>query len=118
MQPSDEDPQGNILSEEEQAFIKMNDYHQTLNKEDTKPAAQPENEDISPSPEPYQRRHSKKEHEADHMKKLFATLAKKHPKTDQRTGRKARNVNCGHETSQLGHTKYVNNKNNTCPNNE
>jgi hypothetical protein len=52
LQPSDEDPQGNILTEEEQAIIKMNDSHQTPNKEDTKLAAQPENEDNSPSPEP------------------------------------------------------------------
>jgi hypothetical protein len=27
MQPSDEDPQGNVLTEEEQALIKMNDSH-------------------------------------------------------------------------------------------
>jgi hypothetical protein len=42
MQPSDEDAQGNVLTEEEQALIKMNDYHRTPNKEDAKPAAQPE----------------------------------------------------------------------------
>jgi hypothetical protein len=42
MQPSDEDPQCNVLAEEEQAFIKMNDPHQTPNKEDKKQAAQPE----------------------------------------------------------------------------
>jgi hypothetical protein len=41
MQPSDEDPQGNVLAEEEQVIIKMNDSHQTPNKADTKPAAQP-----------------------------------------------------------------------------
>jgi hypothetical protein len=41
MQPPDEDPQGNVLAEEEQAIIKMNDSHQTTSKEDTKPAAQP-----------------------------------------------------------------------------
>jgi hypothetical protein len=76
MQPSDEDPQGNVLTEEEQALIKMNDSHWTLNKEDTKPAAQPKNEDSSPSPGPKRRRLSKKEHESDHMKKLFATPEK------------------------------------------
>jgi hypothetical protein len=75
MQPSDEDPQGNVLTEEEQALIKMNDSHRNPNKEDTKPAAQPENEDSSPSPEPDLKRLSKQEHEADRMKKLFATLA-------------------------------------------
>jgi hypothetical protein len=75
MQPSDEHPQGNVLTKEEQALIKMNDFHQTPNKEDTKPVAQPENEDSFPSPKPNQKRLSKQEHEADHMKKLFATLA-------------------------------------------
>jgi hypothetical protein len=53
----------------------MNDYHQTPNKEDAKPAAQTENEDSSPSPEPDRRRLHKQEHESDHMNKLFATLA-------------------------------------------
>jgi hypothetical protein len=75
MQPSDEDPQGSVLAEKEQALIKMNDFHRTLYKEDTKLAAQPENEDSSPSPEPDRKIISKQEHEADHMKKLFATLA-------------------------------------------
>jgi hypothetical protein len=42
MQPSDEGPQGNVLTEEEQAIIKMNDSHRTPSKKDTKPAAQPE----------------------------------------------------------------------------
>jgi hypothetical protein len=53
----------------------MNDSRRTPNKEDTKPANQPENEDSSPSPEPDRRRLNKQEHEADNMKKLFATLA-------------------------------------------
>jgi hypothetical protein len=53
----------------------MNDSHRTPNKEDAKPAAKTENEDSSPSPEPDQRRLCKQEHESDHMKKLFATLA-------------------------------------------
>jgi hypothetical protein len=53
----------------------MNDSHRTPNKEDTQPAAQPENEDSSPSPEPDRRRLNKQEHKADHIKKLFATLA-------------------------------------------
>jgi hypothetical protein len=52
LQPSDEDAQGNVLAEEELASIKMSDSHRIPNKEDTKPAAQPENEDSSPSPEP------------------------------------------------------------------
>jgi hypothetical protein len=53
----------------------MSDSHQTPNKEDSKPAPQPENEDSFPSPEPNLRRLNKQEHEADKMKKLFATLA-------------------------------------------
>jgi hypothetical protein len=56
MQPSDEDAQGNVLMEEEQALIKMNDYHRTLSKEDAKSAAQAENEDSPPWPEPERRR--------------------------------------------------------------
>jgi hypothetical protein len=42
-QPSDEYAQGNVLTAEEQTLIMMNDYHQTPNKEDTKPAAKREN---------------------------------------------------------------------------
>jgi hypothetical protein len=75
MKPSDEDPRGNVLTEDELASINMSDSHRTPNKEDTKPASQPENEYISPSPEPYRRRLNKQEHEADNMKKIFATLA-------------------------------------------
>jgi hypothetical protein len=74
MQPSYEEPQGNVLTEEEQALIKMNDSHWTPHKEDTQSAAQPENKYSSPPPEPNRGRLSKQEHEADHMKKLFANL--------------------------------------------
>jgi hypothetical protein len=88
MQPSDEDPQGNVLAEEEQALIKMNDWHRTPNKEDIKAAAQPENEDRSPQPEPDWRRLSKQEHEADHMKKLFAALAENTQKQLREQGEK------------------------------
>jgi hypothetical protein len=56
MKPSDEDPQGNVLAEQEQAIIKMNDSHRTPTKEETKTAAQLENKDSSPSPEPDRRR--------------------------------------------------------------
>jgi hypothetical protein len=75
MQPSDEDAQDNVLTEEELASIKMSNSHRNPNKEDTKPVSQPENEDSSPSPEPDLRRLNKQEHEAYNMKKLFATLA-------------------------------------------
>jgi hypothetical protein len=66
----------------------MNDSHRTPNKEDTKPAAQPENEDSSPSPEPDLRRLNKKEHEADNMNKLFATLAENTNKKLRKQGEK------------------------------
>jgi hypothetical protein len=75
MQPLDKDAQGNVLTEEELASIRMSDSHQTPNKEDSKPTTQPENEDSSPSHEPNRRRLNKQEHEADNMKKLFSTLA-------------------------------------------
>jgi hypothetical protein len=50
MQPSGEDTQGNVLMSEEQTLIMMNDSHRTRKKEDTQPAAKPENEDSTPSP--------------------------------------------------------------------
>jgi hypothetical protein len=76
IQPSDEDAQGNVLTEEELASIRMSDTHQTPNKEDGKPAAQPKNEDSSPLPDPNRKRLDKREHEADKIKKLFASLDK------------------------------------------
>jgi uncharacterized protein YeaO (DUF488 family) len=54
----------------------MKDSHRTPNKEDTKPAAKPENQESTPSPELNQRRLWKQEHETDHMKKLFDTFTK------------------------------------------
>jgi hypothetical protein len=87
LQPSDEDTQGNVLTAEEQTLVMMNDSHRTPNKEDTKPAAKPEDEDSPPSPEPNRRRLCKQEHESDHVKKLFATLAKNTQK-QLKTGRK------------------------------
>jgi hypothetical protein len=77
LQPLDEDAQGNVLTVKEQRLITMNDSHRTPNKEDTKPAAKPEDEDSPPLPEPNRRRLRKQEHISDHMKKLFATLANK-----------------------------------------
>jgi predicted flap endonuclease-1-like 5' DNA nuclease len=75
LQTSDEDAQGNVITAEEQTLIMMNNSHRAPNKEDTKPAAKPEDENSPPSPEPNQRRRRKQEHEYDHMKKIFATLA-------------------------------------------
>jgi hypothetical protein len=43
--PSDEDAQGNVLTEEELALTKINDPHSTPNKQDAKPAAEPEDQE-------------------------------------------------------------------------
>jgi hypothetical protein len=88
IKPSDEDSQGNVLAEEELASIRMSDAHQTPNKEDGKLAAQPENEDSSPSPEPNRKILDKPEHEADNIKKLFANLAKSTKKQLKEQGEK------------------------------
>jgi hypothetical protein len=53
----------------------MSDVHQTPSKEDSKPAAQPENEDSSPPPEQHRERPNKRDHESENIKKLFANLA-------------------------------------------
>jgi hypothetical protein len=52
IQPLDKYAQGNVLTEEELASIRMSDIHQTPKKEDGKPAAQPENKNSYLSPEP------------------------------------------------------------------
>jgi hypothetical protein len=64
LQPSDEDAQGNVLAEEELTSKMMHDVHRTPSTEDSKPAAQPENEDISPSPEKHRERLNKRDHES------------------------------------------------------
>jgi hypothetical protein len=56
VQPSDEDAQGNFLTDEELARKRMADVQRTPSKEDSKPAAQPEDEDSSPSPEQHRER--------------------------------------------------------------
>jgi hypothetical protein len=63
VQPSDEDAQGKILTEEELTRKRMRDFHRTPSKENSKPAAQPENEDSSPSPEKHGERLNKRDHE-------------------------------------------------------
>jgi hypothetical protein len=50
VQPSDEDAQGNVLTDKELARKRISDVHRTPSKEDSKPAEQPENEDSSSSP--------------------------------------------------------------------
>jgi hypothetical protein len=76
MQPSDEDAQGNVLTDEELARKRMADVQRTQSKEDSKPAAQPEDEDSSPSPEQHRERLSKRYHKSEHMKQPFTDLAK------------------------------------------
>jgi hypothetical protein len=75
MQPSDEDAQGKVLADEELARKRMTDVQRTPSKEDSKQPAQPENEYSYPSPEQHRERLSKRYHESEHMKKLFANLA-------------------------------------------
>jgi hypothetical protein len=88
IQPLDEDAQGNVLTEEELTSIRMSDAHRTPSKEDSKPAAQPENEDRSPSPEQHQERLNKRDHESENIKKLFASLTKNTQKRLKEQGEK------------------------------
>jgi hypothetical protein len=88
IQPSDEDAQGNVLTEEELTSIRMSDAHRTPSKEDSKPAAQPENEDSSPLPDPNRKRLDKLEHKSDDIKKLFSNLAKSTQKQLKEQGEK------------------------------
>jgi hypothetical protein len=88
VQPSDEDAQGNVLKDEELARKRMTDVHRTPSKEDSKPAAQPENEDSSPSPEQLRERLSKQDHESENIKNLFVN-----PKTPKNSSKnKERNM--------------------------
>jgi hypothetical protein len=88
MQPADEDAQGNVLAEEELTSKRMSDVHRTPSKEDRKPAAQPENEDSSPSPEQHRERLKKRDHESKNIKKLFANLAENTQKQIKEQGEK------------------------------
>jgi hypothetical protein len=88
IQPSDEDAQGNVLTEEELTSIRMSETHRTPSKEDSKPAAQPKNEDSSSSPEKHQERLDKRDHESENIKKLFASLAKSTQKQLKEQGEK------------------------------
>jgi hypothetical protein len=62
--------------EEELTSIRMSDAQQSPSKEDSKPAAQPENEDSSPSPEQHRERLDKRDHGLENIKELFASLPK------------------------------------------
>jgi hypothetical protein len=76
VQPSDEDAQGNVLTDEELTRKRMADVQRTPIKEDSKPAAQPEDEDSPPSPEQPRERLSKRYHESEQMRQLFVDLSK------------------------------------------
>jgi hypothetical protein len=54
--------------------IRFNHSHRTPNKQDAKPAAELEDQETPPSPEPNQRRLRKQDHETEKMKKLFASF--------------------------------------------
>jgi hypothetical protein len=73
---------------EEQALVTKNDSHRTANKEDTKPAAKPENQEMQPLPEPNRKKLQKQELETDQMKKLFATFIENTQKQLQEQGEK------------------------------
>jgi hypothetical protein len=88
IQPSDEDAQGNVLTEEDLTSKRMSDIHRTPSTEDSKPAAKPENEDSSPSPEQHPERLNKLDHELENIKKLFANLAKNTQKQLKEQGEK------------------------------
>jgi hypothetical protein len=88
VQPSDEDAQGNVLTEEELTSKRMSDVYRSPSKEDSKPAAQPENEDNSPSHEQHQERLNKRDHESENRKKLFANLAENTQKQLKEQGEK------------------------------
>jgi hypothetical protein len=88
VQPSDKDAQGNVLADEELARKRMTDIHRTPSKEKSKPEVQPENEDSSPSPEQHRERLSKRDHESENIKKLFANLAENTQKQLKEQGEK------------------------------
>jgi hypothetical protein len=88
IQPSKEDAQGNVLTEEDLTSIKMSDVHQTPSKEDSKPAAQPENKDSSLSPEQHRETLNERDHELENIKKLFASVAKNTQKQLKEQGEK------------------------------
>jgi hypothetical protein len=76
IQLSDEDAQGNVITEEELTSKRMSDIHRTPSKEGGKPAAKPENEDSSPSPEQHRERLNKRDHESENIKNYLPTWPK------------------------------------------
>jgi hypothetical protein len=88
MQPSGEDTQGNVLTDKELARKRMANVERPPIKEDSNPAAQPEDEDSSPSPEQHRERLIKRYHESEHMQQIFTDLAKNTQKQFKQQGEK------------------------------
>jgi hypothetical protein len=80
MKPSDEDDQGNVLPDEEIERKRMAAAKKTPSKEDSKPAAKSEAEEIPLFAEQPRNRLRKRYHESETMKKLFADLARDNQK--------------------------------------
>jgi hypothetical protein len=89
VQTSDEDAQGDVLTDEELARNRMSDIHRTPSKEDSKPAAQPENKDSSPSPEQHRERLNTRDRESEISRNYLQTW----PKTPKNSSKnKERNM--------------------------
>jgi hypothetical protein len=88
MQPSDEDAQGNVLPDKEIERKSMADVQRTPSKENSKPAAQPEGEEIPLSAEQSRNRLRKRYHESEQMKKLFTDLVRDNQKQFKEQGEK------------------------------
>jgi hypothetical protein len=80
MQPSDDNDQGNILPDDEMERKRAAAAQKTPSKEDSKPAAQSEAEEIPLSVEQPINRFRKRHHESEAMKQLFAVLARDNQK--------------------------------------
>jgi hypothetical protein len=80
MQPSDEDAQGNVLPDDEIERKRAAAAQKTPSKEDSKPAAQSEAEEIPLSVEQPRNRLRMRNHESEAMKQLFADLARDNQK--------------------------------------
>jgi hypothetical protein len=88
VQPSDEDAQGNVLPDEELTRKTMADVQRTPSKEDSKPAAQPEDEYSPLSPAQPRERLRKRYHESEQRKQLFADVAEDTQKQFKEQGEK------------------------------
>jgi hypothetical protein len=88
MQPSDEDAQDNVLPDEELTRKRMVDVQRTPSKEDSKPAAQTEDEESPLSAEQPRERLRKRYHESEQMKELFADLVRDNQKQFKEQGEK------------------------------